>query len=169
MTPDLRSPLAARAALSLHIGRYGPGAGDARRSTAAAGFLKSLLVILLIALCGCSQKKGLPVRYIVPDGYKGIVHVTCEPATGSPVPITNGEYVVTLPADGKLTVRSLDFIKGHHVVFSQYASGAPLPSAPEKVDVYLIDVDRPHNPPRSASLLVGTHGEMDEAFKKITY
>lgn len=131
--------------------------------------MKQYLAILFIAAWGCSQQKGLPVRYVVPDGYKGNVYFTLDRTNGVMVPVTNGEFLVAIPASGRLAVRSFDFILGYHLVSSQYASGQPLPAGPQKVDVYVIDLDRHHPTPETAVCLVGTQAEVQEAIKQIRY
>jgi hypothetical protein len=131
--------------------------------------VKQFLAILFITVSGCSPQKGLPVHFVVPDGYRGAVYFTLDPTNGVAVPVTNGEFLVTIPASGKLAVRSFDFILGYHIISSQYASGQLLPSGPDKVNLGPIDLDRHHRPPRTAVYLLGTQQEVDEAVKKITY
>jgi hypothetical protein len=133
--------------------------------------MKQFLVIFMIAVSGCSQQKGLPVLFIVPDSFKGAVYFSLDSTNGLAVPVTNGEYLVTIPADGKLTVRSFDFILGSHIVSAQYASGQPLRFGWNSTDIGFepIDLDRHHRPPRSAVYLVGTQQDKDEAIKSITY
>lgn len=125
---------------------------------------KTFLIILLIVAAGCSEKFGLPVRYIIPDGFKGLVYCALDTANGVSVPVTNGEYVVTIPQNGKLAVRSIDFMQGKHVFTGQYASGRELPKTPEEIGVYFIDVES--KPPRIL-LYIGTQQESLEESRKI--
>ena len=77
--------------------------------------MRILLITLLLALAACSKSPGLPVRFVVPDGYRGLVTVTLDPSDGLAVPISNGQFVVSIPASGKLSVSSFDFLKGKHM------------------------------------------------------
>ena len=68
--------------------------------------MRILATILLFAIIGCGRREGLPVQFVVPDGYRGVFSVTIDSTSGIAVPVTNGQFIVTIPASGKLRISS---------------------------------------------------------------
>ena len=96
------------------------------------------IFFVAVTLVGCGQKPfGAPVRYVVPVGFRGTFTITLDPVRGIAVPMSNGQFVVTIPATGKLTVRSLDFLQGKHQMLAQYETGAALATGLRDDDIAL--------------------------------
>jgi hypothetical protein len=143
-----------RSAAVAHFNRY-----TARHA------MRFLTIILFLALVGCGRREGLPVEFVVPDGYRGVFSVTLDPATGSAVPVTNGQFVLSIPSAGKLRISSWDCIGGRHVVSARYASGGALPPGHDENAISLRAVT--FNPDtKTAVYLIGTQREASDAFTK---
>ena len=127
--------------------------------------MKILLATLLLALAACSKRPGLPVRFVVPDGYRGLVTVTLDPSAGVAVPVSNGQFVVSIPPSGKVSVSSFDFLKGKHLQTAQYVSGAPVNPSHDSaaVGVRLVTVTPDF---KTAMYMVGTEKEEEVARQK---
>ncbi len=108
---------------------------------------------------------GLPVRFIVPDGYRGVLTVKLDPAAGAPVPVTNGEFVVTLSATGTTSVSSFKFLSGKHVNAAWYASGAALPEGRDPAAITL-RLATYNADTKTVVYVVGTQKEAEDAFSK---
>lgn len=126
--------------------------------------MRSLGAILLLAVIGCTKPDGLPVQFIVPGGYRGIFFVTLDRRTGLAVPITNDQFVVTIPASGKLRISSWDCIGGRHVVSAKYAGGELLPTGHDPNAVSLRVVSYKADT-ATVVYLIGTEKEARDAFK----
>ena len=127
--------------------------------------MRIVLATLLLALAACSRRPGLPVRFVVPDSYRGPVTVTLDPSAGVAVPVSNGQFVVSIPASGKLSVSSFDFLKGKHLQTAQYVSGAPVNPRhdPAAIGVRLVTVTPDFT---TAIYIVGTEKEAEAALEK---
>jgi hypothetical protein len=150
--------------IGLHICRYCRCASDVQRWTSRP-VMKSIAAILLFALIGCTRQEGLPVQFVVPDGYRGVISVTLDATSGVAVPVTNGQFIVTIPASGKLPISSWDCIGGRHVVSARYTSGQLLPTGhdPNAITLRVVSF-RPDT--KTALYLVGTEKEAHDAFTK---
>ncbi len=85
-----------------------------------------LLVIAVAAATGCSGS-GRPIEYIVPDGHRGRVWVLYDPAAPE-LPVVDGRYRATFPADGVLRVGSMRPFGQWHETTARYTDGTPLPA-----------------------------------------
>ena len=88
---------------------------------------------------GC-DRSGPPVEVVVPDAFIGPVFVILDETRGSDIPFRDGKYIVEIPPDGRLRVKSLGPFEGWHKETWRYASGKTLLDAkleqnpdPEKV------------------------------------
>ena len=127
--------------------------------------MRILFATLLLVLVGCAKRFGPPVHYVVPDGYRGVFTIELDPNGGQMVPVTNGEFVVSIPSNGKLSVSSFDFIKGRHMETAEYASGAALSlgHSPTNIALRLVAVSPDL---KRAIYVVGTKDEQEVEFKK---
>ena len=129
--------------------------------------MKTIIAVLILALAGCTGRKGLPVRYVVPDGYRGVLSVTFDASAGSPVVVTNGEYVITFPESGQLAVSSLDFLRGEHTIRAEWANGetlsigSPMGDGAQEVAFRFVYYQRNA---KTAVCVVGTEDEASAAF-----
>lgn len=105
------------------------------------------------------------MQFVVPDGYHGVFSVTLDTTRGAVVPVTNGQYIVTIPASGKMSVSSFDFVMGKHVVAARYVSGESLPPShdPMALALRLVTVTPDM---KTAVYLIGTQKEAEDALKK---
>ena len=67
---------------------------------------RTILTVMVLALAGCSDGRGPPVRIIVPSDYRGEFLIVESPEGGD-IPLREGKDVCLIPRDGKLIVRSL--------------------------------------------------------------
>ena len=124
-----------------------------------------MLTTLLLAVAGCSDRFDPPVRFIVPDGYRGVVTIALDPTAGVSVPVSNGQFVVSIPSSGKLSVSSFDFLRGKHIQTAQYVSGAALPPGHDSAAIALRLVTVTPDV-KTAIYVVGTRKEEEDEFKK---
>ena len=124
-----------------------------------------IILFVAVTLIGCGRKPlGAPVLYVVPVGYRGTFSITLDPTRGISVPMSNGQFVVTVPATGKLTVRSFDFLHGKHELRARYADGEAL-STGHREDAIAVRIVRPDKQDANTWIyVVGTSREQDEAF-----
>ena len=127
--------------------------------------MKTLTTIFLLVACGCSERRGLPVQFVLPAGYRGVFSVKLDPNGGIPVPITNGQFVVVIPQNGKVSLSSFDCISGRHVVSARYASGSVLPTSYPDTNVSLRVVNFSPEA-KTIVYLIGTQKEADEESAK---
>jgi hypothetical protein len=87
-----------------------------------AAFLFSFLFV------GCRQNPDSTptVHFVVPDQFKGTIEIS-QDLNGIALSSKSNIYTVTIPADGKLRVKSLKPLNNSHMMAASYASGNPLP------------------------------------------
>lgn len=121
-------------------------------------------MLISLLLGGCREQSGLPVEYVLPDGYRGEVEIV-QDEHGAPLPIERGVAVCYIPTDGVLEIDTLNAFRRWHRETARYSSGQMIPLketsdttiAPSKVVLY--------NLGRSATTIrffVGTRSEMLE-------
>jgi hypothetical protein len=91
---------------------------------AAAGALVATYAVWLGA-----NKSGTPVEFVVPDGYAGPVILMLDPKDGMEITRQDGKYMILIPADGFLRVRSFDPLERWHEETWTYAGGRIIPDA----------------------------------------
>jgi hypothetical protein len=89
----------------------------------------SILVVMVLALAGCSEGSGPPVRIIVPRDYRGEFLIV-EAPEGSEIPLREGAYVCLIPRDGKLLVTTLHPFEQWHIESIAFDDG----SMPKRYD-----------------------------------
>ena len=116
-------------------------------------------------LAGCKEREGLPVQYVLPDGYRGVFSIMTVANGGVQVLISNGQYIVTIPASGKLAVSSSDCLTGKHKLSARYASGDVFPTGQDgaAVRLRLLRISPEMN---SIEWVVGTWEDLENASKK---
>jgi hypothetical protein len=85
--------------------------------------------------CGCSDRGGKPVHFIIPDSYRGLFVITENP-NASAIPVIDGRYCITVPSDGRVKVKSMRPLRVWHSETAAFASGEHLP----KDNIHLIAV-----------------------------
>lgn len=93
--------------------------------------MRAFILFLLLALTGCGMSTGVPVHFVVPDGFRGVFYLIPDPTNGVAISKTEGRFLVTIPADGRLRVRSLGFLDSWHQETCSFASGAHIPTPTE--------------------------------------
>lgn len=130
----------------------------------------SLCLLIAIVYCwqsGCYEKRGRPIRVVIPNGLRGLVRIV-EDRSGGDVPIENGEFVYAIPTNGVLLVKNATGFGEWHLDRAVYKSGEPLqmlssdmyPSPPEAVAFY--EVGRSY---KELRFFLGTHDEMNQFLK----
>jgi hypothetical protein len=80
---------------------------------------------LLVSSFGCNRS-GPPVEVVAPDQFTGPVFLILDEHAGVEIPFREGTYVVEIPPNGRLRVRSLAPFQGWHKETWRYASGEVL-------------------------------------------
>ena len=133
--------------------------------------MKIIVAVLLLVLPGCTERVGLPEHFVVPDNYRGLFTVTVDPIRGISVPVTNGEFVFTIPADGKVCISSSKSLDGLHYLDATYASGQPLPHEYNPTNVSLRVIagrldKKTGRDTKRVVFLIGTKKEAEDAATK---
>ncbi len=68
---------------------------------------------------------GPPVLYILPDNFRGQIKLVVD-AEAPEVPLLDGNYVVRVPREGLVKVKSTDFLFQWHEVRARFKSGKAL-------------------------------------------
>jgi len=100
-----------------------------------------LIITALFGLCafvGCGERSGIPLRFILPNDYRGLVQIIEDSKTGLDVEEQAGHYTYTIPAGGQLRVTSLRPFQSWHKESATFQNGAALltgtdDSVPESV------------------------------------
>lgn len=81
---------------------------------------------VLLALPGCADRAGLPVRFIVPDGFRGRIQLS-EAKEGQEIGVDHGDYLYRIPQGGILKVRKIAGLEHWHKTYAYFLSGQELP------------------------------------------
>jgi hypothetical protein len=131
-------------------------------------FFSSALLFALFLVVGCREKAGSPtVRFVIPEGFKGVVEISRDP-TGVDLVLENNKVSVVVPSDGRLSVKSVKLIEDAHALAAVYASGRALslelgPSGTAGVVALHFPAKRSASKPDTFLYFVGT-GEGAETF-----
>ncbi|HEY1173738.1 MAG TPA: hypothetical protein VGH19_20405 [Verrucomicrobiae bacterium] len=93
--------------------------------------MRAFVSLILLVLTGCGLSTGTPVHFVVPDGYRGPFYLIPDPTNGVVITKSQGRFVVTLPASGRLMVRDLGFLDSWHQETCAFASGTRIPTLTE--------------------------------------
>jgi hypothetical protein len=80
----------------------------------------------MVGLQGCGRA-AIPVRFIIPDGYRGEVIIYYDEPAGNELPTADGVLVVQVPGSGILHIKDKGPFFSAHTVTASYASGQDLP------------------------------------------
>jgi len=140
-------------------------------------YFASVCLSLLLVGCGRSSTPSGPVRFIVPDGYRGAFDLILDPTNGVTFAKTNGEYVLVIPPSGQLRVRTFSILAQPHEEFAAYASGQSIPSDSSLKGATAMPASmvglrnrgtiRLGDGPMTAVLIVGTEQDVDAWYQKI--
>jgi hypothetical protein len=86
----------------------------------------SALVFAVLLTAGCGGSSGPPVELVVPKGFIGTVWLLLDP-DGQDIPLVDGRYRISVPADGILRVRSHQPMEQWHSFSARYDDGTPIP------------------------------------------
>ena len=89
---------------------------------AAAGVL-----IATYAVWPGANKSGPPVEIVLPDGYTGPVYLIEDKANGTEIRLANGRYLVEMPGNCRLRVKTLEPFQHWHPEALRYANGTIVP------------------------------------------
>jgi hypothetical protein len=141
-------------------------------------YFSSICLSLLLVGCGRSSAPSGPVRFIVPDGYRGAFDLILDPTNGVAFAKTNDEYIIVIPRSGQLRVRTFSILEQPHEEFAAYVSGESIPSdssiksatgmPASMVGLRNRGTARLGDGPMTAVFIVGTEQDVDEWHKKIT-
>jgi hypothetical protein len=123
---------------------------------------RQFVIALSLALVGCAEPSGPPVRFEVPSGFRGAVQIV-EARGGENVLRANGEYVYHIPTNGVLHVARALGLRAWHVERAFFSSGQQLPveqtSEPERLPGEVVFYSLGTTQSRFM-FFVGTHSEM---------
>ena len=80
------------------------------------------LAMLAISFGGC-DRSGPPVRFVLPEGFRGVLEVFLDKANGNEVVKSNGTFVVAVPTNGRVAVKSDEFLRRWHTETATYPDG----------------------------------------------
>jgi len=134
---------------------------------ASVGIRLLLILQVCVALTGCVEKSGSPVRIVVPGEFRGLVRIV-EDKSGVEVPFENGELIFRIPTNGVLTVKETVGFGEWHQEQANFSNGEPLPilprTAPEpgpgKAALYGLGRSQ-----KQLRFFVGTQGQMIDFLK----
>ncbi len=83
----------------------------------------SLVFHFALLLAGGQEKRRLPYRYLIPEGYVGWVRIDFNVENAPPLPIEDGYYLLKIPRNGRLKTSSQPMeVKGvQYYYFSESA------------------------------------------------
>jgi hypothetical protein len=88
--------------------------------------LASLTLALLPTFVGCNLGEGLPIHFVVPNGFRGEIRIIEDPGNGEILPKHGRWIICVLPATGILKVKSLKPFLAVHEETACYADGGVL-------------------------------------------
>lgn len=116
----------------------------------------SALLGFALLLSGC-DRSGPPVRFMLPEGFRGVFQISVDRDHGSELVKSNGMLLVVVPADGKVVVQDDSFLIRWHSQTAVYPDGSMVSEAFDTNVVALRNVgyDLHHH----SWMLVGTDRE----------
>lgn len=117
--------------------------------------------------CGGNGNIALPVKFILPDGYRGGFEIV-QTTEGEPLPIEGGALICRIPASGVLQTDTLADFGRYHTETAQYASGRPLAIRPRNDHMAVTDEVALFNIGNSRTRMrffLGTRSELVEFMK----
>jgi hypothetical protein len=122
------------------------------------------MVLLIMGVVGCNHEAPTIV-FIFPDGFNGLTLISKDENSGQNFPIVNGEYIIKVPQNGKMTVKSFKPITQWHKVVARYKSGENIPyeTATNSSEIELCAL--PFDPDKGCYYLVGTPTDSDALSK----
>jgi hypothetical protein len=80
---------------------------------------------------------GPPIKFVLQNGFHGLIEIRLDSNLGKDLPLTNGEYRVEIPQTGILTVASFKPFQKTHETEASYSNGdkIPLQEFPHAPDV----------------------------------
>lgn len=83
--------------------------------------------LCLMLICVSCDDDAINIRYIVPDGYRGILILKGNDRNGVDVGRTNNTVVLSFPDDGVLRVKGKLPVLKWHQLKAFYRNGTPIP------------------------------------------
>lgn len=74
-----------------------------------------------ISICGQTSRKTLPYRFLIPEGYVGLIRVDFDVAGAPPLPIEDGFYIFKFSESGRLQTSSSDVVESRRNEFLYYS------------------------------------------------
>ena len=91
-------------------------------------WLAASLLLAFGGLMGCKQESVVrPIHFIAPDKLTGFVQIIEDTTNGVELVSTNGRFIVAIPTNRIVRVRSIAPWTAPHEESAQYANGDPIP------------------------------------------
>lgn len=88
--------------------------------------LRAWPILAIFILSGCGGAKGPPIDFVVPKGFAGPIWIMLD-SSAQDIPLVKGRYLVTIPSNGILRVRTFEPFHSWHQASARYDDGPPLP------------------------------------------
>jgi hypothetical protein len=82
----------------------------------------SLLSVSALLFSGC-DRSGPPVRFVLPEDFRGVFQISVDRAHGSELLKSNGMFVIVVPANGRVVVKDDRFLTRWHSQTALYPNG----------------------------------------------
>jgi hypothetical protein len=134
------------------------------RTVIAVGVVLIGLLFLLFTLV--APKPGVPILFVLPDGYRGAFYVMEDPRSPTVLRPEGNRFTIRIPSKGVLKVKSMMPISGFHRESAQYAGGGTILSLPnnppDQIALYQAEASgaKPGEPIYGA-WVVGTRADLD--------
>jgi len=124
-----------------------------------------ICVILMLVTFNGAACNDHRVRYILPDGYVGVIKIVLDEKDGLDAKIEKGTYTLEIPADGVLKLKSFKLFDPFYEMTVTEKSGKQLPivTASDDVIAYRDTIFRNvSNGPAMAIIIIGTKKQTDQ-------
>lgn len=111
---------------------------------------------IALLLFGCNDT-GAPVRFVLPEGFRGVFEISVDGQNGSALVKSNGTFLVVVPRNGKVVLRDDSFLTRWHSETAVYPDGSLLTS--EAPDTNVVALRGLHSMGHRSWWLVGTDRE----------
>jgi len=132
----------------------------------------TITVALCALICGCGDRSGPPVKYILPNGFTGYFRIVEDNTSEVTIKLESGAYVYRIPSSGVLVINELPGKDYYHSFSAQYVNGQTIPlgvddrTAPSTLAYYsLSSISTSSSQKREHWYLVGTKKERDAFYR----
>jgi hypothetical protein len=82
----------------------------------------TLLSILALVFSGC-DRSGPPVRFVLPEGFRGVFQISVDRQNGSELTQSNGTIIIIVPTNACVVAKDDRFLTRWHKETASYPSG----------------------------------------------